>query len=41
MNTAPPIKPVERPYLQIGDPAKSAWCGEQARSAFEIYDQAG
>jgi hypothetical protein len=41
MNTITPIKPVERPYRQIGDPAKCAWCGERAKSAFEIYDQAG
>ena len=39
-----PIKSVEsavRPYRQIGDPAKCAWCGERSRSAFEIYDPAG
>jgi hypothetical protein len=41
MNTVVPIRPVERPYRQIGDPAKCAWCGERARSAFEIYDPAG
>jgi hypothetical protein len=38
MNTITPIRPVERPYRQIGDPARCAWCGERARSAFEIYD---
>jgi hypothetical protein len=27
MNTVTPIRPVERPYRQIGDPAKCAWCG--------------
>jgi hypothetical protein len=41
MNTITPIKPVERPYRQIGDPARCAWCGERASSAFEIYDPAG
>jgi hypothetical protein len=35
-----PIRSVERSYRQIGDPAKCAWCGERARSAFEIYDPA-
>ena len=40
MNTITPIRPVERPYRQIGDPAKCAWCGARARSAFEIYDPA-
>jgi hypothetical protein len=41
MNTITPIRPVERPYREIGDPARCAWCGERARSAFEIYDPAG
>ena len=41
MNAVTPTRPVERPYRQIGDPAKCAWCGERARSAFEIYDPAG
>ena len=41
MNTVAPIEPVERPYRQIGDPAKCAWCGGRAKSAFEIYDPAG
>jgi hypothetical protein len=41
VNIVTPIRPVERPYRQIGDPAKCAWCGERARSAFEIYDPAG
>ena len=36
-----PIKSVERRYRQICDPAKCAWCGERAKSAFEIYDPAG
>ena len=36
MNTVALIRPVERPYRQIGDPAKCARCGERARSAFEI-----
>ena len=40
MNTITPIRPVERPYREIGDPARCAWCGERARSAFEIYDPA-
>jgi hypothetical protein len=33
-----PIRSVERPYQQVGDPAKCAWCGEQAQTAFKIYD---
>ena len=41
MNTVAPIEPVERPYRQIGDPAKCAWCGGRAKSALEIYDPAG
>ena len=41
MNTVAPIRPVERPYRQIGDRAKCVCCGERARSAFEIYDPAG
>jgi hypothetical protein len=41
MNTITPIRPVERPYRQIGDLAKCAWCGARAKSAFEIFDQAG
>ena len=40
-NTVAPIRPVERPYRQIGDPTKCVCCGERARSAFEIYDPAG
>ena len=40
MNTITPIRPVERPYWEIGDPARCAWCGKRARSAFEIYDPA-
>jgi hypothetical protein len=38
MNSSTPIR---RPYRQIGDPAKCAWCGERVKSAFEIYDPAG
>ena len=38
MNT---LVPVERPYRQLGDPAKCAWCGDRAKTAFEIYDPAG
>jgi hypothetical protein len=41
MNSVTPIRPVDRPYRQIGDPAKCAWCGERAKSAFEICDPAG
>jgi hypothetical protein len=41
MNTVMPIKPVEGPYRQIGDPVKCAWCGGRAQSGFELYDQAG
>jgi hypothetical protein len=41
MNTVAPISPVERHYRQIGDLAKCAWCGERAKSAFEIYNPAG
>ena len=36
MNSVTPIRPVDRPYRQIGDPAKCAWCGERAKSAFAI-----
>jgi hypothetical protein len=41
MNSVTPIGPVECSYRQIGDPAKCAWCGERAKSAFEIYDPVG
>jgi hypothetical protein len=41
MNTITPIRPVERPYRQIGDPARCAWCGERAKSAFAITDPGG
>jgi hypothetical protein len=41
MNTAPPIRPVERPSRQIGDLAKCAWCGAWAESAFAITDPGG
>jgi hypothetical protein len=40
MNQVTPIRPVESSYRQIGDPAKCAWSGERAKSAFEIYDPA-
>jgi hypothetical protein len=40
LNTAPPIMPVDRPYRQIGDPARCAWCGGRAQSGFELYDPA-
>lgn len=41
MNVTTGIRSVDRPYRQIGDPAKCAWCGERAKSAFEVYDPAG
>ena len=41
MNSVTPIRPVDRPYRQIGDPAKCAWCGERAKSAFAITDSGG
>jgi hypothetical protein len=41
MNSVMPIKPAERPHRQIGDPAKCAWCGERAKSAFAITDPGG
>jgi hypothetical protein len=41
MNTVTPIRLVESACRQIGDPAKCAWCGERAKSAFEIYDPTG
>jgi hypothetical protein len=44
MTTVTPIWPVEsalRPYRQIGDPTKCAWCGGRAQSGFELYDPAG
>ena len=41
MNTVTPIRLVESACRQIGDPAKCAWCGERAKSAFEIYDPRG
>ena len=43
-STVTPIWPVEsalRPYRQIGDPTKCAWCGGRAQSGFELYDPAG
>ena len=41
MNTIMPIESAERPYRQIGDPARCAWCGDRSRSAFGIYDPTG
>ena len=41
MNTVAPISPVERPYRQIGDPAKCAWCGERARSPSKSMTRRG
>jgi ferredoxin len=41
MNSIALIEPAERPYRQIGDPAKCVGCGTRAKSAFEIYDPAG
>jgi hypothetical protein len=44
MNTITPIRSVEpalRPQQQIGDPAKCAWCGDRAKSAFAITHPGG
>jgi hypothetical protein len=41
MNSITPIRTASRPYRQIGDPAKCAWCGERAKSAFAITDPGG